>query len=349
MPKIKTAHIFLSIILLALFAFTLTFFSFWRVRPCFTREIQIPIGSSTARIASILQEEGFIQSALLFRLIAKYKGYDGHFQAGHYELNNNMSIEEIQLELQKGTVRREGIRFTIPEGFTVEQIATRLEEQNIAEKEIFEKLCRVYGENNPGASLLGQKIGEIPSQVRYRLEGYLYPDTYEVHEDIAEEEIIELMLSRFFEVFNEEYLLQAEKMGLNIHQIVTIASLVEKEATLPEERSLIAAVFHNRLNSAAVPLLQSCATIQYILGEIKPVLTYEDLAIDSPFNTYLYPNLPPGPIASPGRQALYAALYPADVDYLYFVSKEDGSNGHYFSRTLQEHNNFKKLAHQNRR
>ncbi|HHU76639.1 MAG TPA: endolytic transglycosylase MltG [Firmicutes bacterium] len=349
MPRIKrkTAHI-ISIALFALFAFSLFFFSFWRVKPCLTRQIQVPIGSSTARIASILQEEGLIQSALLFRLVSKYKGYDGHFQAGHYQLNNGMTLEEILQELQKGTVKREGIRFTIPEGFTVMQIATRLEEEGIADKETFAELCRVYGECDPEANLPGQRISEIPSQVLFRLEGYLYPDTYEVFKDTTEEKIIELMLARFAEIFNEECLRQADKMGLSTHQIVTIASLVEKEATLPEERALISAVFHNRLKTTAEPLLQSCATIQYILGEAKPVLTNKDLAIDSPFNTYLYPNLPPGPIASPGWHALYAALYPADVDYLYFVSREDGSNRHYFSRTLQEHNAFKKIARQNR-
>ncbi len=353
MPKIKTAHIFLSIILLALFYFTFTFFSFGKAKPCFTKEIQIPIGSSTARIASILQEEGLIQSPLYFRLISKYKGYDGHFQAGHYELSSDMPLLEILQELQKGTIRREGMRFTIPEGFTVEQIAARLEEQKIAEKETFEELCRVYGADENGMSagtgLPGPSSGEIPPTVRYRLEGYLYPDTYEIFEDISEEEIIKLMLSRFYEIFDEECLLQAKIMGLSTHQIVTIASLVEKEATLQEERALIAAVFHNRLKSSDEPLLQSCATIQYILGETKPVLTNKDLAVDSPFNTYLYPKLPPGPIASPGRQALDAALYPADVDYLYFVSKEDGSNSHYFSKTLREHNKFKKIAQQNRR
>ena len=137
-------------------------------------------------------------------------------------------------------------------------------------------------------------------------------------------------------------------MCLVIHQVVTIASLVEKEAVISEERPLIAAVFHNRLNSETLPFLQSCASVQYLLSETKPVLTYKDLEIDSPFNTYLYPDLPPGPIASPGRQALEAALYPADSDYLYFVTKEHGSGGHNFSQTLQEHNNYKRIAQQNR-
>ncbi|NLX91341.1 MAG: endolytic transglycosylase MltG [Firmicutes bacterium] len=343
MPKIKPVPFFLSVILLL--CITLFFISFLRVRPIVTKEIEIPLGSSTAHIASILQEEGLIQNAFLFQLLAKYKGYDKKLQAGRYQLNSNMSLEEILLELQTGIVKKEGIRFTIPEGFTVEQIAARMEEYQLVTKEDFLNFCRGEG----SAAQLLQNVGEIPPQVRFRCEGYLFPDTYEVHADATAEEIVEMMLARFFEVFDEEYRLQAEKIGFSIHQIVTIASLIEKEAALPEERPLISAVFHNRLNSEASPFLQSCATVQYILGENKPVLTYQDLEIDSPFNTYLYPNLPPGPIASPGRQALQAALYPADADYMYFVSKEDGSGGHYFSRTLQEHNHFKSIAQQNRR
>lgn len=342
MSKIKSVPFFLSVIVLLFI--TLFFISFWRVRPTFTKEIEIPLGSSTAHIASMLQEEGLIQSAFLFQLVAKYKGYDENLQAGRYKLSSDMSMEEILLELQKGIVKKEGIRFTIPEGFTVEQIAARMEEYQLTKKEDFLELCR----GEAFASQLLQNAGEISSQVRFPCEGYLFPDTYEVHAGATAEEIIEMMLARFFEVFDDECRLQAEKIGFNIHQIVTIASLVEKEAVLPEERPLISAVFHNRLNSEALPLLQSCATVQYILGESKPVLTYQDLEIDSPFNTYLYPDLPPGPIASPGRQSLQAALYPADTDYLYFVSREDGSGGHYFSRTLQEHNHFKNIAQKNR-
>jgi len=354
MPRIKPAHLFLSTVLVLFF--TLSFFAFLRIQFFFspmasdtnftTKEIKIPLGSSTAHIASILQEEGLIKNSFLFRLISKYKGYDGQLQAGLYQLSSNMSMDEILLELQKGVLPAEGIRFTIPEGFTIEQIGERLEEQGLVKKEDFLEICRVYEKD--GVNPLSQILGNIPSQVYYRLEGYLFPDTYEVCRDVSAEKIVDLMFSRFLEVFNEEYRLRAEEMGFGIHQIVTIASLIEKEAVLPEERPLIAAVFHNRLNSEALPYLQSCATVQYILGETKPVLTYQDLEIDSPFNTYLYPDLPPGPIASPGLQALRAALYPADVDYLYFVSKEDGSGSHYFSRTLPEHNKYKKLAQQNR-
>lgn len=354
MPRIKSAHL-LSTVLVLIFAFSLL--TVWKVQSLFspvasgaditTKEIKIPVGSSTAHIASILQEEGLIKNAFLFRFLSRYKGYDELLKAGKYQLSTSMSMQEILLELQKGIIPKEGIRFTIPEGFTIEQISSRLEEKGLCKKEIFLEVCRNY--EGDSTNLFSQIIDTIPPQVHYLLEGYLFPDTYEVYQDVQPEEIVELMLSRFFEVFNEDYRLRAQEMGLGIHQVVTIASLIEKEAVLPEERPLIAAVFHNRLNSEALPLLQSCATVQYILGETKPVLSNQDLEIDSPFNTYLYPDLPPGPIASPGLQSLQAALYPADVDYLYFVSKEDGSGSHYFSRTLREHNNYKNLAQRNRR
>ena len=310
-------------------------------------EIDIPMGSSTGYIASILQEKGLIRNTWLFRLISRYEGYDSHFKAGHYLLSSSMNMEEMLKELQKGVVLLEGIRFTIPEGFTVEEVGDRLEEQGLVGKEAFLDYCLSYEEEE--SEFLREVLAEVSPQADYPLEGYLFPDTYEVLPGVSTEDIVKMMLARFLEVFNtDEYRLRAEESGLSLHQIVTIASLVEKEAVIDEDRPLVSAVFHNRLNSTDMPLLQSCATIQYILGEPKPILTYADLAIESPYNTYIHPGLPPGPIASPGLSALEAALYPADVDYLYFVAKEDGSGGHYFSRTLQEHNRYKDLAQLNR-
>ncbi len=243
--------------------------------------------------------------------------------------------------LQQGVLWEEGLRFTIPEGFTLEQIAARLEDEGMVGKEAFISACQDYMQNiDPSFSFLN----DIPSSVNFLLEGYLFPDTFEVRRGITARELIDVMLHRFNEVFNEDNRRRASEMGFTLHEIVTLASIVEKEARVAEERPIISAVFHNRLQSPGMSLLQSCATVQYALGEVKPVLLYEDLEIDSPYNTYLYPYLPPGPIASPGEDALEAALYPAEVDYLYFVYKEDGSGTHYFSTTLQEHNHYKALV-----
>jgi len=307
-------------------------------------EINIPLNSSTWQIAEILQQEGIIKNSLFFRLYTRYKGYDQKLQAGTYLLSPAMSLDEILNELQQGVIFKEGFRFTIPEGFNVEQIAERLENMGLVDKEDFLRLCREYPQKSSFDFLR-----EVPAQVKYPLEGYLFPDTYEIGEDVSAEQIIRLMLRRFDEVFEEAFRQRAAQLGFSLHEIVTIASLIEKEARVAEERPLISAVFHNRLKSEKMPFLQSCATVQYILGETKAFLTYEDLEVESPYNTYLYPNLPPGPIASPGREAILAALYPAEVDYLYFVYKEDGSGEHYFSRTLEEHNYYKALAQKNRR
>lgn len=306
-------------------------------------EINIPLRSSTAQIASILKEEGLIKNEIVFRLYSRYKGYDQKLQAGRHLLSPDMGLEELLSKLQQGVVFEEGIRFTIPEGFTLEQIAARLEDEGLFEEEAFLEACLNYPQENAFDFL-----DEVPLDVNYILEGYLFPDTFEVRRDITPKETIEVMLRRFDNMFTEDFRLRAAELGLSIHEVMTLASIVEKEARVGHERPIIAAVFHNRLRSPGMPFLQSCATVQYVLGEVKPVLTYQDLEVDSAYNTYLYPNLPPGPIASPGREALEAALYPADVNYLYFVYKEDGSGTHYFSTTLQEHNHHKKLAQQNR-
>jgi UPF0755 protein len=307
------------------------------------REVNIPFNSSTAQIAGILQQEGIIKSSLLFRFYARYKGYDQKLQAGNYLLSPGMTLDEILSALQQGVILERGVKLTIPEGFTVEQIAGRLEEEGLAGREEFLDICLEYR-----CEPVLEFIQAAPSGVEYLLEGYLFPDTYEILPDVTPQEIVEMMLRRFARVFDDSFRQRAAELGFSPHEIVTLASLVEKEARVPEERPLISAVFHNRLKSENMPFLQSCATVQYILGEVKPVLTYQDLEIDSPYNTYLYPGLPPGPIASPGKDALQAALYPADVDYLYFVYKEDGSGEHYFSTTLEEHNYHKGLARQNR-
>ena len=306
-------------------------------------EVDIPLRSTTAQIAAILKEEGLIKNEMVFRLYSRFRGYDQKLQAGRHLLSPDMALEELLTNLQQGVVYKEGIRFTIPEGFNLEQIAARLESEGLFEKEAFLQACLNYPRENTFDFLQ-----EVPLDVKYTLEGYLFPDTFEVRGDITPKETIEIMLRRFDNVFTENFRHRAEELGLSIHEVVTLASIVEKESRADEERPVIAAVFLNRLRSPSMPLLQSCATVQYVLGEVKPVLTYQDLEVDSPFNTYLYPNLPPGPIASPGREALEAALYPADVNYLYFVYKEDGSGTHYFSTTLQEHNHHKNLAQRNR-
>lgn len=306
--------------------------------------VSIPQGSSTHDIAGILEEAGIIQSAAVFRLYVRLKENDRSLIAGDYLLSPSMTVDDILLKLQKGEVEKNTQRFTIPEGFTVEQIASRLGELGLADTEQIRQLAR---EPSPGLKERFPFLDDIPADTIYLLEGYLFPDTYEIREGAPAEEIISLMLHRFATVFREEHRLRSEELGLTMHQALTLASIIEREAAVSAERPLISAVFHNRL--AKDYPLESCATVQYVLGETKPVLSLEDMRIESPYNTYIINGLPPGPIAAPGSAAIEAALNPAESDYFFFLAKEDGTGEHYFSKTLEEHNRYKREVQGRRR
>ncbi|GAW94215.1 aminodeoxychorismate lyase [Calderihabitans maritimus] len=284
-------------------------------------------GSTAGEIARLLREKEIIRSKVVFELYARIKNLDKNLQAGEYIFSPNQSVPEIVAKLVRGDVKT--YSFTIPEGYTVEQIASMLAKMGLVDEEKFLQLAREG--DFPYSFLQG---GE---NANYRLEGFLFPDTYNVPKGLTEEKIIELMLRRFAEVYTPELRRRATYLGFTDREIITLASIIEKEAKLDAERPLVSAVFHNRLERNM--RLQSCATVQYLLEEPKEVLTYDDLNIESPYNTYRHEGLPPGPIGSPGRASIEAALYPSDVPYLYFVAKKDGS--HIFSTTLTEHNRAK--------
>nr|WP_243414688.1 endolytic transglycosylase MltG [Sporosalibacterium faouarense] len=293
--------------------------------------VEIPQGSSTVRIASILKDRGLIRNELFFRYTAKTLGLDGSLKAGKYVLNNGMTPEEILESLQTGGILKETVSFTIPEGFELHEIISRLSDMGLIDKVRFEELVsnpKSFEEKYP-------ILKDIPEGLN--LEGYLYPDTYEIFVDAKEEDIIEKMLSRFTQVYSDEIANKANDLNMTLNEVISLASIIEREGKLDEERPMISAVFHNRL-SINQPL-ESCATIQFALGERKQVLSYKDLEIESDYNTYRNSGLPPGPIASPGKKSIEAAVNPADVPYKYFVSNEDGTGSHTFSITYQDHLN----------
>ncbi len=242
-------------------------------------------------------------------------------------LSQSMSNEEIINILQKGEVYVPKVKVTIPEGFELKQIAARLEEKGLVQADKFLEVASTTIFDYPF-------LVDSPAGVNH-LEGYLFPATYQIAESASEKEIMFMMLNAFNRVFKEEYYGRAEELGMNVNELMTLASIVEREAKLDEERSTIASVFHNRLKRNKP--LESCATIQFALGERKQRLLYKDLEIKSPYNTYKNPGLPPGPISSVGEKSIIAALYPEDTDYLYFrtTAKNDGS--HHFSKTFDEH------------
>jgi len=292
-----------------------------------TRSISVPAGASSLKISKILFDAGLVRHQLAFRIYSRYQGLANKLQAGEYSLNTGMSVPEIARRISGGEV--DMLAFTIPEGYTLKQITETLAGKGLVDRDKFAGLLARGNFNYD--FLQGLPAGEK------RLEGYLFPDTYRITRGTSEEEIINLMLSRFAREITPEYRQKAGALGLTLHQAVTLASVVEREAAKDEERPKVAAVFLNRMKKGWK--LESCATVQYALGTNKTRLLYKDLQVESPYNTYAYKNLPPGPIAAPGRASLQAAVNPANVDYMFFVVSEAGQ--HVFSRNIAEHNRNK--------
>jgi UPF0755 protein len=298
--------------------------------------VSIPSGSSSIRIAGILKENGLIRHAQVFRYYAKYRGLDSKLKAGNYIFTYGMSINELLQELTAGNVYRPTVRVTIPEGFSLEQIAMRLAQNGLVDYDEFMDL----------AAGTIPASGQQTAGQRYTLEGYLYPDTYEFDTNISAEAILQRMQGRLEQVLTPELRQRTEELGLSIHELITMASLVEREVQAPEERDIVAGVLHNRLKKEKP--LELCASVIYALGEHRNELLLTDLEVDSPYNTYKNSGLPPGPIASPGKDSILAVLYPAETDYLYYVLKDDGTGTHYFGRTFAEHQANIRKARKNR-
>ena len=284
--------------------------------------IQVSRGAGLQQIAGQLHGAGLIRHPLPFVLYAKAKGMAPRLQAGEYVLRASMSPVEILDVLYHGRVMHHAL--TIPEGATLRDIAALVEARDLGS----EQRVLALGSDAAFIASLGLAVGS--------LEGYLFPDTYHVTRDMDEADLLTLMVRTFDRNYTPEIIAKAADLGLPQHAVVTLASLVEKEAQLDSERELIAAVFHNRLRRRM--RLQCDSTVIYALGEaFNGNLRKADLRIDSPYNTYRHAGLPPGPIANPGRRSIAAAVTPAAVTYLYFVAtRENGA--HYFSNTLKEHN-----------
>jgi UPF0755 protein len=285
-------------------------------------QVTIPSGSGTEKIAEILKENNLINNIFVFKMQTKNNGLDGKYQAGNYSLSPGMAMDEIMKHLLTG--KADTLRFTVPEGYDIKRVMEKLSGEGLINAEEFQK------EIETGVFDY-DFLSDAPAGPN-RLEGFLFPDTYEIFAAADEHDIIDKMLYQFSKVFTAEYAARAQELGMSVREVITLASIIEREARAPEDRPVIASVFYNRL-AIGMPL-QSCATVQYILGEQKPDLTTADTQIESPYNTYLIKGLPPGPIASPGADSIKAALYPADTKYLFFLAKGDGT--HAFSETYDQ-------------
>ncbi len=288
--------------------------------------IYVAPGTSTAQVADTLYENGIIRSPLAFRALARLLRADGKLQTGEYRFEPGTYAWDAIASLKTGRVLYYSV--TVPEGFSVEQIASLIEERGFGKKDEILKLCK-------DKSLLPIPVEDSLDNVRYPLEGYLFPDTYYIRRGMNEKEIVAMMLKRFETVFTKELRAKAKEAGMSLHEVATLASIVESEAYAAEERAIIAGVYLNRLklgmNLGADP------TVIYAVGQKAGyVLLWKDLEVVSPYNTYINAGLPPGPIGNFGKACLEAVLSPADVNYLYFVAKPDRT--HAFARTLTEHN-----------
>ncbi|MBS4784488.1 MAG: endolytic transglycosylase MltG [Clostridiales bacterium] len=295
--------------------------------------VSIPDGSSGREIAALLRESGVISHPTVFYAYARFSGQGGGFKAGEYTLRSDMSYSEIAGLLVKGTLREDVATVTFPEGLTLREIAELLEQNGVC----------------PAAEFLDYLdtadldrydfVAELPQDDRFRrLEGYIFPDTYQFYlgEDVSN--VATRFLDRFEQVVDDEIRERADELGMSIDEVVTLASVIQAECSFPSEMPAVSGVFHNRLNNPAeYPKLQSDVTIFYIRDEILPVAgsSREDF-YDQLYNTYIHNGLPVGPICCPGEDAIQAALYPEENDYYYFITDKDGN--FMYAETLGQHN-----------
>ena len=285
--------------------------------------VTIEEGASGSQIAQQLKDADLIRSKWMFQRYIEREGIAEKLRPGTYTFEGKVNFEVITAQLLQGK-QKAGIEVTIPEGYSVKEIAALLASKGLTTEAAFLNYCEE-----------GQFQYDYlpPVGTENRLEGFLFPDTYMIDESWTEKEIVGLLLAQFDKVWSDEYRERAQELDMDTLDVITLASIIEREARVASDRPLISSVFHNRLDTHMA--LQSCATIQYILGKQKDKLTDADLEIQSPYNTYQNAGLPPGPICSPGEASIEAALYPADTEYYYFLAKPDGS--HYFSKTYEEH------------
>jgi UPF0755 protein len=319
------SKILLFAVLLSLFIISILYWFFF-IPPSnasLTKVIYIKKGTNLKRVSEILEQERVIKNRHFFILLTTALGKKSKVKAGEYEFHTRMLPMEVLDVLVEGQVKRHLV--TIPEGYTLFQITQLLEDLNLVEKKEFLQKA---------SSSIFINALELPQFAGPNLEGYLFPDTYHLFKEMDPEEVIRMMVHQFKKVFGPDLAHQASELGISEREAVILASIIEKETPLPEEKPLISAVFHNRLKRK-IPL-QSDPTVIYGIKNFNGNLTKEHLMKPTPYNTYLIVGLPPTPICNPGKESLLAAVRPAPVPYLYFVSKNDGS--HFFSSDSEEHN-----------
>lgn len=300
---------------------------------------QVTSGQSLTRVANNLEEAGLIRNRTVFKYYCDFAGMGQKIQSGTYLLTPAMTMSEIAEQLTTGDGNPIVRNITLIPGWTIEEFAAKLVEDGVlTDSAEFLELCRTGSQFTDYYYIADVLATQTVSQRKYVLEGYLAPDTYEVYVTATAEDIIRKLLSQTDRVYLTEYADRAAELGMTMDEVITLASLIQKEAK-DSDFAKTSAVFHNRLKAGMK--LQSDVTIHYVTGVRKMSLTNSDLALNSPYNTYQVTGLPLGPICSPSKAAIQAALYPDETylaeNYLYFCAKDPESGELHFSRTLQEH------------
>jgi UPF0755 protein len=287
--------------------------------------VQVAPGVSTREVADRLLQQHLIRDAVVFRYYARYRGLDAQIKPGEYALSAAMTPDQILQKMARGEVVIH--RFTIPEGLAIPEIAERLAAQGVVQKERFLAAA--------AASHLAESYLPKDVHLQQPLEGYLFPSTYEYQPGVEPEQVLQMMFTAWEQLWTPTWKSRAQERGLTVHQALTLASIIEEEAQVAKERPVISGVYSNRLDLGMK--LDADPTVRYAIGKPpQEELLYKDLEIESPYNTYRSPGLPPGPIAAPGKASIEAALYPEKHDFWYFVARADGSGEHYFATTLDE-------------
>ncbi len=294
--------------------------------------LDVPSGASTRRIARMLQAGGVIGNAFWFRVYLAVSGQARYLQAGNYRFHGGETIPQAVAELRQGAVTFNTVSVTIPEGFTVRQIGSLLQRDGVCSDRAF--MAAAVKGNFPQFWFV-RMIPKNPL-IRDRLEGYLFPNTYDFVRGESVSRVLVKILTETAQILSPALVARMKADHLTVAQTLTVGSLIEREAKLASDRPLIASVIFNRLHRHPPMPLQMDASIEYALGHTTTDLTAADLAIKSPYNTYTHMGLPPGPIANPGLPSIRAALYPAHTDYYYYVARFDGSGGNYYATTYAQ-------------
>lgn len=305
-------------------------------------ELAIPSSATINDISQILYSNGIIKYPEIFKIYSYIRKDDGAFVEGTYTVSPSLDYDDLlsAFKDKKTTQQRTEVSITIPEGYTVDEIIDLFVSRGMSTREDFVDVIQNYDFD----FWFVKELTDLPEGRTYRLEGYLFPDTYYFYSDSSAATIIYKLLSNFNNKFPESYKERCEALGMTVDQIITLASMIQMEAKYADEYGKVSSVFHNRLNNPSVTngKLESDATIQYALSERKSELTSDDLRIDSPYNSYLYAGLPPGPISNPSLNAISYAMYPDKTDYYFFVATSTGRS--LFASTNEEHNQNKITA-----